>query len=61
MEKKSQIMHDINCLTQFFQNLTGGPPSEGVSLHHTHIDLTLNISRWAHFEATQLVHSEGTR
>ena len=35
--------------------------SEGVSLHHTHRELTLNVSRWAHFEDTQLPHSELTR
>ena len=36
-------------------------PSESVSEHHTHRELTLNISRWVHFEDIQLAHNEFTR
>ena len=36
-------------------------PSEGVSEHHSHRELTWIISWWDHFEDTQLAHSELTR
>ena len=40
---ESYIEHD------FWQS----QPSEDVSKHHTHRELTLNMSRWAHFEDSQ--------
>ena len=40
--------------SQIFSRATQRLPSEGVSSHHTHRELTWIISRWAHFEDTQL-------
>ena len=51
-----QSMHQVSHYSS--EKAQSTVPSEGVSWHHTHTELTRIISQWAHFEDTQLAHSE---